>query len=54
MLYDSTYWRACPNVLVKSRIYSTSYLRIACKELMSPRGEESMSSSPRIGAASGM
>ena len=34
MLYDSIYWMACPNVLVKSRIDSSSCLRIVCKELM--------------------
>ena len=34
MLYDSTCWTACPNFLVKSRIVSSSCLRIVCKKLM--------------------
>ena len=34
MLYDYICWTACPNLLVKSRIDSSSYLRIVCKELM--------------------
>ena len=34
MLYDSICWTACPNLIVKSRIDSSSYLRIVCKELM--------------------
>ena len=34
MLYDSICWKACPNLLVKSRIDSSSFLRIVYKELM--------------------
>ena len=34
MLYDSICWMACLNLLVKSRIDSSSYLRMVCKELM--------------------
>ena len=34
MLYDSISWTTCPNLLVKSQIDSSSYLRIVCKELM--------------------
>ena len=34
MLYDSICWTACSNCLVKSRIDSSSFLRIVCKELM--------------------
>ena len=34
MLYDSICWMAFPNLLVKSRIDSSSCLRIVCKELM--------------------
>ena len=34
MLYDSIFWMACPNLLVKSRMVSSSCLRMVCKELM--------------------
>ena len=34
MLYDSICWTACPNLLVKSWIDSSSCLRMVCKELM--------------------
>ena len=34
LLYDSICWTACLNLLVKSRIDSSSCLRIVCKELM--------------------
>ena len=34
MLYDSICWTACPNLLVKSRIDSSSCLRMVFKELM--------------------
>ena len=34
MLYDSICWMACPNLLLKSRIDSSCFLRIVCKELM--------------------
>ena len=34
MLYNSIFWTACLNLLVKSRIDFSSYLRIVCKELM--------------------
>ena len=34
MLYDFIGWMACPNLLVKSQIVSSSCLRIVCKELM--------------------
>ena len=34
MLYDSIGWTACSNLIVKSRIDSSSCLRIVCKELM--------------------
>ena len=34
MLYDSICWMAYPNLLVKSQIDSSSYLRTICKELM--------------------
>ena len=34
MLYNSICWTACPNLLVKSQIDSSSCLRIVCKELM--------------------
>ena len=36
MLYASICWTACPNVLVKSRIYSSSRLKMVCSELMFP------------------
>ena len=34
MLYDSIFWTACQNLLVKSQIDSSSCLRIVYKELM--------------------
>ena len=34
MLYDSICWMACLNLFVKSRIDSSSCLRMVCKELM--------------------
>ena len=34
MVYDSICWKACPNLFVKSRIVSSSCLRMDCKELM--------------------
>ena len=34
MLYDSIYWMACSNLIVKSRIDFSSCLRIVCKVLM--------------------
>ena len=34
MLYDSICWTACPNLIVKFRIDSSSYSRIDYKELM--------------------
>ena len=36
MLYASICWIACPNILVKSRIDSSSRLKIICSELMFP------------------
>ena len=36
MLYALICWTACPNLLVKSRIDSTSSLKIVCSELMFP------------------
>ena len=36
MLYASICWTACPNLLVKSRIDSSSRLRMVCSELMFP------------------
>ena len=36
MLYVSICWTACPNLLVKSRIDSSSHLRMVCSELMFP------------------
>ena len=36
MLYASLYWTACLNLLVKSRIDSSSCLRMVCNELMFP------------------
>ena len=36
MLYASICWTACPNLLVKSRIYSSSCLKMVCSELMFP------------------
>ena len=34
MLYDSICWTANPNLLVNSRVDSSSCLRMVCKELM--------------------
>ena len=34
ILYNSTCWKACLNLIVKSRIDSSFCLRIICKELM--------------------
>ena len=34
MIYDFICWMACPNIIVKSRIDSSSCLRIVCKRLM--------------------
>ena len=34
MLYASICWTACPNLLVKSRIDSSSHLKRVCSELM--------------------
>ena len=36
MLYASICWTTCPNLLVKSRIYSSSRLKMVCSELMFP------------------
>ena len=36
MLYASICWTACPNLLVKSRIDSSSRLNMVCSELMFP------------------
>ena len=36
MLYALICWTACPNLLVKSRIDSSSRLRMVCSELMFP------------------
>ena len=34
MLYTSTYWTACSNLMVKSHMVSSSYLIMVCRELM--------------------
>ena len=34
MLYASICWTTCPNLLVKSRIDSSSCLKMVCSELM--------------------
>ena len=36
MLYESICWMACPNLLVKSRMDSSSRLKVVCRELMFP------------------
>ena len=36
MLYASICWTACPNLLVKSRIDSSSSLKMGCSQLMLP------------------
>ena len=36
MLYASICWTACPNLVVKSRIDSSSSLMMLCNELMFP------------------
>ena len=36
MLYASICWIACPNLMVKSRIDSSSCLKMVCSELMIP------------------
>ena len=36
MLYASICWTACPNLMVKSQINSSSRLRMVCSELMFP------------------
>ena len=36
MLYASICWTTCPNLLVKSRIDSSSCLKMVCSELMFP------------------
>ena len=36
ILYESICWTACPNLLVKSRMDSSSWLKMVCRELMFP------------------